>query len=167
MVAIALDVHMLMDDPFVEVIKHFEGFFPKVYKCPAGKWTIGYGHLTSSHHAPVTEKEAEQLLKEDLVEAYFDLKRNAPFMVEDEDIEPCKAMALISWIFNLGVGNFRSSTLLKRLKARKWDEAAQEILRWDKCTNPATGKKETLRGLTRRRKSESHYFQTGEAKVFD
>jgi len=66
--------------------------------------------------------------------------------------------AVVCLGFNIGLGALLGSTLMARLRAGDWAAAADEFLRWDKATNPKTGKKERLAGLTRRRQAERDLF---------
>lgn len=143
---------MKISEKGLDLIKRYEGLKLKAYKCPAGVWTVGYGHtrgVTST--TSITEEIAERLLKEDLapVEKLLNgLKIN--FKQGQFD-------ALCSWIFNLGSGNFNSSTLKKKIVAGAPDrEIVAEIKKWDKAT--VNGKKVTLAGLTKRRAEEAAFF---------
>ena len=149
----------IFSHPYIEVIKEFEGYYAEPYFCPAGKRTIGYGHVIvdGETYKKLTKFQAELLLAKDLAEHIFELEKVAPEIMDDPD----KVVAITSFIFNLGMGNFKSSTLLKRIKEKDWDSAANEILRWNKCTDPKTGEKRVLKGLDRRRKSESALFRNG------
>ena len=155
-----------MNDPFIAAIKHYEGFYSEPYLCPAGEWTIGYGHLCDKNHPPISEEKATLYLFTDLAHAYRAVQRAVPELIDDPDIPSHRAMAIVSWTFNLGEGNLRSSTMLKRLKERDWGSAVAELKRWDKATDPKTGKKRTLKGLTKRRSSEAVYFDTGKVEIF-
>lgn len=132
----------------VQFIKSYEGFRSHVYVCPAGVPTIGYGHtkgvtlLTS----PVTEAEAEKLLREDLADAEKTINRLRVKLTQGQ------FDALVSFVFNLGSGAFASSTLLKKLIAGEMVEAAMEFPKW----NMAGGKRS--RGLLRRRLNEALMF---------
>lgn len=152
-------IETLMKHPFVDCIREWEGWFPEAYRCPAGKWTIGYGHLCSPEHDPIDKKQGEKLLAEDLLDALKDVKRLAPNLEDEPDY---RAIALASWVMNLGGSNLAASTMLKRIRAGKWEEAAKEMRRWDKITSPVTGRKVALRGLTKRRQAEAKMFLTGE-----
>jgi lysozyme len=66
--------------------------------------------------------------------------------------------ALIAFAYNVGINALKNSTLLKKLNGFSRNEAAQEFLKWDKYTNPQTGKKEPLAGLTKRRQAEMQLF---------
>lgn len=149
-----------------DMVTHYEGFQSAPYRCPAGVWTIGYGHtgpdVTESTPA-ISRDEAMSLLIRDLTEAGSAVLRRAGDALgksESLDAAVRRFIALTSWTFNLGEGNLASSTLLKRLHVGRWEDAATEMLRWDK----AGGK--TLAGLTKRRKTEAHYFRTGEVRLF-
>lgn len=152
------------------ITKHYESFRSKPYLCPAGVPTIGYGHTggdVTLCAPPVDEAEAEALLIVDLTTAALAVIRHAGGYLSQSDTPEEAArrlVALTSWTFNLGEGNLRSSTMLKRIKVLDWDAAANEMLRWNKAT--VKGKKVSLAGLTKRRKTESHYFKTGEVLLF-
>jgi len=96
------------------LIRQFEGLRLEPYKCPAGVWTIGYGHTTSAiNQQPITQLQAEQLLQQDIqqVETYLnDLNLNLPLTQNQFD-------ALSSLIFNIGQQAFSKSSILK-LSAR-------------------------------------------------
>ena len=103
---------MRASDMAISKIKEFEGYSNTAYRCAAGVWTCGYGH-TSGVTAATTciRGEAEQWLRSDLapVEAYLD-------SVPEIDTQG-KYDALCSFCFNLGIGAFKGSTLLRKIKA--------------------------------------------------
>lgn len=139
---------MKATDNCIQLIKRFEGLYLKAYVCPAGVLTIGYGHTRGVKPGEeINEMQAELYLMED-VEA-CEIKLNYLTL----PINQHQFDALCSFIFNLGIGNFMQSTLLKKLKAGD-KTAADEILRWDK----SGGK--VLPGLTARRKAEYDLFCT-------
>lgn len=119
----------------IELAKRFEGFHKVVqhkpmvmaapYICPAGYWTIGYGHLCDKTHYPITEPEAEMYLEKDLMGAYRAVKRLCPVAMNDNQLA-----ALIDFTFNLGAGRLQTSTLRQRVLERNWIEAQREIKRW-------------------------------------
>ena len=91
------------------LIKKFEGCKLKAYKCSAGVWTIGYGHTAGVKEGDViSQPEADKLLEEDI--AKFEDYVNDNVIVE---LNEGQFDALVAWTFNLGVGNLRSSTMLK------------------------------------------------------
>lgn len=138
----------------IDLIKQFEGFEPKAYRCPAGKLTIGYGHVVApaEYHlrdAALTEDQATRLLE-------ADLGRFAPqvdAMLAGVAVRQHQFDALVSFAYNCGAGALRGSTLLKKFRAGDAAGAAEEFLRWDKAGGRA------LPGLTRRRKAESALFR--------
>lgn len=133
----------------VDLIKSFEGLELKSYKDSVGVWTWGYGS-TGPHVTPDkvgTKEEAEQLIKKDLErfeKGVSDLVK-VPLSQNQYD-------ALVSFSFNLGLSNLKSSTLLKKLNASDYSGASKEFERW----NRAGGK--VLNGLTRRRIAERNLF---------
>lgn len=139
---------MKATDNCIQLIKRFEGLYLKAYVCPAGVLTIGYGHTRGVKPGDeINELQAEIYLRED-VEACEKQLNYLTLPINQHQFD-----ALCSFIFNLGIGNFMQSTLLKKLKAGD-NTAADEILRWDK----SGGK--VLPGLTARRKAEYDLFCT-------
>lgn len=132
----------------IALIKKFEGLSLVPYFCPGRVLTIGYGHTkTTKPGMKITAKQAEDLLKEDLKyyeKAVTDLVRS-PITQNQLD-------ALVCFTFNVGVGNFKRSTMLKHLNLKKYYEAADQFLRWNKI-----GDKESP-GLTNRRTAERNLF---------
>ena len=140
----------------VALIKHFEKFEPRAYRCPAGKPTIGYGHViqASEHHlrdAVLNEAQASALLAADLAKFAPQVESLLKGVVTD----PGQFDALVSFAFNCGVNALRNSTLLKKFKAGDVGGAAGEFKRWNK----SNGK--VLAGLTRRRAAEERMFTAG------
>ena len=135
-------------------IKEFEGFRAKRYLCPAGKWTIGYGHVIVDSerltlwNAELTEEQAAKLLIKDL-----DRFESAVRDMVAVPLTQGQFDALVSFAFNLGEAKLRSSTLLKLLNAGDYDGARKQINRWVY----SNGKK--LDGLIRRRARETEMFQ--------
>ena len=132
----------------IELIKHFEGCELEAYKCPAGVWTIGYGHIKGVKEGmTITESQAEEMLKSELneYEGYINNLVTAELNQNQFD-------AMVSWVYNLGGGNLKTSTLLKVLNSGDYDGVPAQMLRWNK----AGGK--VLEGLTRRRQAEADLF---------
>ena len=132
----------------LQLIKDFEGLRLESYKCPAGIWTIGYGHTKGvKPNVVIDQMRAEDLLIEDIapIERMLN-KLGINFRQECFD-------AFVSWIFNLGEGAFRNSTLLKKIVADAPDEEiTDQIVKWVN----AGGK--PLVGLKRRRVAEANIF---------
>lgn len=132
----------------LDLIKSFEGFEPEAYLCPAGIWTIGYGHTGNVEEGQtITEEEAEELLRQDVTFA-----EDAVTDYVEGDLTQGQFDALVCFVFNIGVGAFRESTLLRLLNQGDSEGAAEQFLRWNK----AGGK--VLAGLTRRREAERELF---------
>lgn len=142
----------------ISLIKHFESLELDPYKCSADKWTIGYGHVIRANEqglkAGITEEIAEELLKRDLLSAESDVELLVTQPMRQHEFD-----ALVSFVFNLGRGNFAKSTLLKKINGRApMFEIEEQINRWVW----AGGKK--LSGLVRRRKAEAHLYRRNQLK---
>ena len=139
----------------IDLAKRFEGFHrvPKndpgrahPYVCPAGYWTVGYGHLCDPNHPPITEAEAEAYLARDLQTALAATLRHCPvFATEPEG----RLAAIVDFTFNLGGGRLQTSTLRRRVNQRDWAAAATELRRW------VYGGGRVLPGLVTRREAEA------------
>lgn len=147
------------------LIKEFEGCELKAYLCSAGKPTIGYGHTKTVTFTDVrsgktiTEAEALKLLDYDLDEA-----EGAVNEFVDMSLHQSHFDALTAFVFNVGIANFTTSSLLRYLNKGLFAKAAKEFEKWVYVTNPKTGKKEKSNGLIRRRKAERFLFETGRLK---
>jgi lysozyme len=112
----------------VEFIKKQEGWVPHPYICPAGYPTIGWGHRIPSMDTPsITKERGEEILKSDLRSARDAVVLLSPEILGESDR---RCAALIDFIFNLGAGRYRASTLRKRVAEKNWPEAAKEMRRW-------------------------------------
>jgi GH24 family phage-related lysozyme (muramidase) len=136
----------------LSLIKSFEGLRLDAYICPAGVATIGYGTTKINSQAVkvpsvITESQANDYLKTDV--KAFEQSVNSAVSVP---VTQNQFDALVSFTYNLGAGNLRSSTLLKKLNAGDYAGAADEFPKWNKA-----GGKE-LAGLTRRRNAERDLF---------
>lgn len=133
----------------VELIKACESCSLKAYKCPAGVWTIGWGNTSHAKAGMTcTQAQAYAWLNEDVAKTediVTDALDGAPVTQNQFD-------ALVSLVFNIGGGNFRKSTLLKKLKAGDINGAATEFGRW-----VYAGKK-IMPGLVMRRATEKKLF---------
>jgi lysozyme len=145
----------------MEFIKPFEGgpdggFAAVPYLCPAGKLTIGWGHVIKQGEqikTPLTKLSADALLRADAIQALRAVRNHVTVNLT-ESMEA----ALISFVFNLGAIALVGSTLLKKLNASDYQGAADEFIKWNKARNPRTGKLRALSGLTRRRQAERELF---------
>ena len=134
------------------LIKKFEGCRLESYRCSANVLTIGYGHTGGVLETDViTQDDADRLLEQDI--AKFEKYVNVNVAVE---LNQNQFDALVAWTFNLGVGNLRQSTMLRKLNEGDYQSVPSEMNRWNK----AGGK--TLDGLIRRRKAEGLLFESKE-----
>lgn len=138
----------------IGLVKRFEGFHrvPKddpgrahPYICPAGYWTIGYGHLCDPKHPPIAAAEAEVYLGYDLQIALAATLRYCPVLAAEPD---GRLAAIVDFTFNLGAGRLQTSTLRRRVNQRDWDGAVRELRRW------VYGGGKVLPGLVARRDAE-------------
>ena len=137
----------------LELIKEFEGFSSVAYLCSAKKATIGYGNTFWEDGTPV--KIGDQISKERAETLLKHVVDNFSVAVEvDIKIEVTQNQfdAMVSLAYNIGLGAFKNSTLLRQLNRGNFVGASQEFLRWDK----SNGK--PLLGLTRRREREKILF---------
>ena len=138
----------------IDLAKRFEGFHrvPRAdprrahpYVCPAGYWTIGYGHLCDPKHPPITEAEAAGYLATDLRTALNATLRYCPVLATEPE---GRLAAIVDFTFNLGAGRLQTSTLRRRVNQRDWSGAAVELRRW------VYGGGKVLPGLVARREAE-------------
>lgn len=134
------------------MIRQLEGLRLTAYKCPAGVWTVGYGHTSGVVPGMViTKEQAEAFLRQDIATVENIVNAECP------GLRQCQFDALVSFVFNVGGGNFRKSTLLKKIKVNTDDNSIMnEFLRWV-YTNGVV-----LTGLQKRRLVEMRlYFSEG------
>ena len=139
----------------IALAKQFEGFHrvPKFdperrahpYICPAGYWTIGFGHLCDPKHPPITEAKAEDYLSRDLITAFNATLRYCPVLAAEPE---GRLAAIVDFTFNLGAGRLQTSTLRRRINQQDWSGAVQELRRW------VYGGGKVLAGLVTRREVE-------------
>ena len=134
-----------------ELIKAFEGFAARPYICPAGYWTIGYGHLITYDDAlplrwrgqVLTEEMALHILESDLT-----VREKAVMRLVDVPLTQGQFDALVSFVYNLGAGRLQVSTLRRRLNRGDYDGVPSELGKW------VYSKGQKLGGLVRRRAAE-------------
>lgn len=148
---------MTISQKGIDLIKLFEGFEANAYPDPATgaePWTIGYGSTYMNGDKvkkgdKITVEAAEKLLKHTIVSTYgnaIDANVKKPLTQNQYD-------ALCSFVYNVGVGNFKRSTLLKKINVNPDDPAIiNEFLKWNK----AAGK--PMVGLTKRRTAEAQLY---------
>lgn len=133
----------------IELIKSFEGYRGTAYRCPAGVWTIAFGHTNGVHQGMTcTREQGEEWLKQDLLSSETAVTAwNYLYKWNDNEFS-----ALVSFTFNCGAGSLKN---LLKSGNRNRAEIRKAILLYDKDIN---GKQ--LAGLTRRRKAELELFNT-------
>lgn len=142
----------------MELVKHFEGFRSKPYLCPAGVWTIGYGSTryedgrkVAKDDPEVSRDYAEYLAKIEVERCAKKVLKYAPVLAYHEE----KWAAISDFSYNLGIGRFQASTLIRRINEEAWEEAAYELGKW------VYGGGRIQKGLIRRRISEKILFSEG------
>jgi lysozyme len=160
---------MSISEAGIQLIKSFEGCHNQPYKCPADLWTIGYGRvlypdqarlktderasypLRSEHNRVFANDEIDALLEADLQRFSAGVLRLCPAAADNQ----CHLDAMVSFAYNVGLGNLQSSTLRMKYNRGDYQGAADEFLKWTK----AGGK--VLNGLVRRREAERALFLSG------
>lgn len=160
---------MKISEAGIQLIKSFEGCHSSPYRCPAALWTIGFGRvlypdqarlkgddravypLKNEHNRVFANDEIDALLEADLLRFTAGVLRLCPAAVDNQ----CHLDAMVSFAFNVGLGNLQSSTLRMKYNRGDYEGAADEFLKWNK----AGGK--VLNGLVRRREAERALFLSG------
>lgn len=141
---------MNISEAGLKLIKQFEGLRLKSYRCPAGVWTIGYGHTSTTGVPEVREgmrisgQEAETILKRDLAQFEGAVTSMVKIRLSENQFD-----TLVSFAFNCGIAALRRSTLLKRVNAGAFDAVPAELLKWTRADG------QELPGLVRRRRAEA------------
>lgn len=153
---------MMMDNDYlrinkagIQIIKESETLRTKAYRCPSGIPTIGWGHIKSVLITMTcSEAEAENWLAEDIEWAERVVR-----MKVDVPLNENQFSALVSFVFNVGVTNFISSTLLRLLNEGLYESAPTELRKWI-YGRDRLGKKIQLPGLVTRRNREAELWST-------
>lgn len=153
----------------IDMIKHHEGVRFSPYRCPAKLWTVGVGHLIDPNHARVpfaerdslpipagwdrtlTMAEVDSLLATDLNRFERGVAGLCPDAVNYQGVFD----ALVSFSFNVGLGNFQRSTMRMKINRGELEEAADEFLKWTKSGG------RVLPGLVKRRNDERALYLSG------
>jgi len=121
-----LNEHLTASAACYAVIKASEGLQLRSYICPAGKWTVGYGHTLTAHRGmKITMADADRLLHDDVAVVEIAVKRLVKVALSQGQYD-----AVVSITFNIGIGHFSKSTLLKLLNAGNIADAAKEFGAW-------------------------------------
>lgn len=135
------------------IVKRFEGCHRRrpdgtiaPYLCPAGVPTQGWGIVVSSMSAPaITQEQANAAFDAALPKYLADALRSSPGLIAF----PGALAAITSFVFNLGAGRYRASTLRRRIDAQDWTGARVELAKW------VRGGGKVLPGLVKRRAAEA------------
>ena len=134
----------------IDLIKRFEGFSAKVYICPSGYPTIGFGHVVKPYEdfsAGIDEAQAEELLRQDAQIAERAVLRLINVPLTDGQFD-----ALVSFTYNLGGGALQRSTLRRKINREEHADVPEQFMRWVW----AGGRR--MKGLVRRREAESFCY---------
>jgi len=138
-----------------DLIKRFEGCKLKAYKCPAGVWTIGWGQTFYPDGTKIKEGD---VITQERADELFDIIINDFARMTDalvkSDVTENNFAALVSFTFNVGTGNLKKSTLLKKVNANPKDPSIKaEFMKWIRANNVV------LKGLVRRREAEAKLYE--------
>ena len=153
----------------LKMIKHHEGVRVKPYRCPALLWTVGVGHVIDPNHikVPFDERrslpipdgwdrvlsmdEVDAILAQDLGRFERGVARLCPAALNSQGVFD----ALVSFSFNVGLGNLQRSGLRMKTNRGEFQDAAEEFMKWTK----AAGR--VLPGLVKRRQDERAMYLSG------
>lgn len=139
----------------INFIKSFEKCRLKAYlPTPNDKWTIGWGQTTFNGKPVVEGQTITQAEADKGFAAELQKREWAVSAAVTMTIKQCQFDALVSLTYNIGIPEFKGSTLLKKLNSGDLQSAAAEFLRWDKQAG------EVLAGLIKRRKAEQKMFNS-------
>jgi len=146
----------------IEFIQRWEGFRANAYQCSAGRWTIGRGSTVIAGKPvakgqKITREAAADQLRADVLE----IDRRLCCCTDPSRISQAQWDALVSFVYNLGIGAFEGSTLRRFVNAGKMNEASGEFQKWCKANDPKTGQLVELAGLKKRRAAEQKLWDSG------
>jgi lysozyme len=142
-----------INDGGLKLIASSEGLRLNAYRDVAGIWTIGYGHIRGvGPGMTITQDQAMTFLREDLGQAEAAVNAAASSVETDDN----QFAAMVSLCFNIGPGNFRTSSVLRQHLAGNPTAAADAFLMWDKAH--VDGELQVVQGLLRRRQRERELY---------
>ena len=162
---------MKVSAELIKLVKHHEGVRLRPYRCPALLWTVGVGHVIDPNHikVPFEERrnlpipngwdrvlsmdEVDSILSQDLGRFERGVARLCPASANSQGIFD----ALVSFSFNVGLGNLQRSGLRMKTNRGEFQDAAEEFMKWTK----AAGR--VLPGLVKRRQDERAMYLSGVA----
>ena len=138
----------------INLIKQYEGYKNVPYRCPAGLFTVGYGHVLGDGHTlsdadnrTFTDEELENFLRADIGRFEHGVSTYCTVLLTQGQFD-----ALVCFAYNLGLGTLQRSTLRTKLNASDYDGASQEFLKYTKAGGVV------LKGLVARRQAEYQLF---------
>ena len=146
---------MRMTEEGLALIMRFEGFRAEAYRCPAGVWTIGYGHTSAAGPPAVrpsmrwSERQARQVLEADVAQFAEGVRASLTRAVSDAQFS-----ALVSFAYNVGLSAFRGSSVLEAVNGGRFEAVPDRLRLWVK----AGGR--VLPGLENRRAAEARLFMS-------
>lgn len=140
-------------EPLYAMIRKHEGFRSKPYLCPAGVWTIGYGSTKGvrATSPPVSVQQAEAMMRIDAHQAISQALALSPVLAS----HPQALCAIADFVYNLGQGRYRASTLRKKIDRQDWQGACEQLSLW------VWGGGRKLPGLVLRRAEEVVLVRAG------
>jgi lysozyme len=144
-----------------QFIKNYEGLRLKAYTCEAGKISIGYGYTGNINGKPInkdtiiTKEFADKLF----MDSILSVEKAVNKLIKVPTLTQTQYDAIISFVYNVGAGQFSSSTLLKELNNKNFNDIPQNFLLWNHIDTNKTSE-----GLTKRRLKEAYLFFFGEYK---
>lgn len=143
-----MNPEMQYSDDGLSITEQFEGCKLTAYKDSGGVWTNGYGNTHGViPGSTITQEQAIADLRANIQTAVNAVNRLVTVQLSQNQFDACCDL-----VFNIGEGNFKSSTLLKLLNAGDFQNAALEFEKWDKCNG------QVLDGLLNRRQAEEKEF---------
>jgi lysozyme len=147
----------------LELIASFEAFKDTAYICPGGSWTLGFGSTQNPETGKpvqrgetVTRDKAWKWLTDEVGALRDDVTGMIAWEAPEHVVDACTSFA-----YNVGIAGFAGSTALKKLNAGDREGAATALKWWNKATDPKTGTKRVLGGLTARREAEADLLLNG------
>ena len=146
----------------IKIIVHHEGIRNRPYRCPAGLWTVGVGHLIGdgkslpeSWNRTFTEDEVNALLRSDIARFELGVSR----MLSKVRVKQCIFDVCVSFSFNHGLGLFQASTFRQEIIRGNEKGAVDSLLKY--CKARVNGVLKEVRGLKLRREAEAKMFKSG------
>lgn len=151
---------MKISEKCIDLIAYFEGVRYKPYKCVAGLWTVGIGHLIGdgkslpdSWNRTFTKDEVYGLFLKDVASFERGVERYCPVRLTQGQFD-----ALVSFAFNHGLGTLQRSTMRQKVNRGDLEGAVNSLLQYNKAKDPKTGVRKVFSGLDKRRKAEAALF---------